>query len=111
MQRLLVELRASRSRHGDYGATIVDRPVLHRKTRALAPHSHAIDAAVCIATGVMTHGCACHRPRPEHDACAGNAACRIFRVLAVHDRAGWRRVEAESCKPQQSAGGNPRGCE
>ena len=76
----------------------------------LPPHSDAIDAAVCIATSVMTHRSACHRTRPKHDACARNAACRIFSVLAVHDRTGWRWIESETCKPQQCARSDPRSC-
>ena len=78
--------------------------------RELPPHPNAIDAAICIATGVMTDRSARHRTRPEHDACPGNAAGRIFNVLAVHDRLGWRWIESETCKPQQDASSNPGNC-
>ena len=62
---------------------------------ALPPHPNAIDATICIATGVMTDRSARHRTRPEHDARPGNATLRIFNVLAVHDGLGWRWIESE----------------
>ena len=62
------------------------------QTSALPPHPNSIDAAICIATGVMTDRSACHRTRPEHDACPGNAAPGIANVGAVHDRVGWRWI-------------------
>jgi hypothetical protein len=81
-----------------------------RQTKPLPPRPNAIDAAIHIATGVMTHRSARHRPRPEHDACPHNATGRIFNVLAVHDRLGWRWIESETCKPQQDASSNPGNC-
>jgi hypothetical protein len=78
--------------------------------KPLPPHSNAIDAAIQVAAGVMTDRSARHRTRPQHDACAGNAAGRIFNVLTVHDRLGWRWIESETCKPQQGAGSNPGNC-
>jgi len=83
---------------------------LDPRNKPLPPHPNAIDAAICIATGVMTDRSACHRTRPEHDACPGNATGRIFNVLAVHDRLGWRWIESETCKPQQGASSNPGNC-
>jgi hypothetical protein len=77
---------------------------------ALPPYPNAIDAAICIATGVMADRSARHRTRPEHDACPGNATLRIFNVLAIHDRLGWRWVESETCKSQQGAGSNAGNC-
>jgi hypothetical protein len=80
------------------------------QTTALPPHPNAIDATVCIAAGVMTDRSARHRTRPEHGPRPGNATLRIFNVLAVHDRLGWRWIESETCKPQQGASSNARGC-
>jgi len=76
----------------------------------LPPRPNAIDAAICIAAGVMTDRSARHRTRPEHDACPGNATYWIFNVLTVHDRLGWRWIESETCKPQQNASRNPGNC-
>jgi len=80
------------------------------RNKPLPPRPNAIDAAICIAASVMTDRSARHRTRPEHDACPGNATGRIFNVLAVHDRLGWRRIESETCKPQQGASSNPGNC-
>ena len=74
---------------------------------ALPPYPNAIDTAIGIATDVLTDRSARYRARPEHDACPGNATHRIFNVLAVHDRPGWRWIESDASKPQQDAGSNP----
>src|SRR4051794_41826753 len=73
----------------------------------LPSHPNAIDAAIHVATGVMTDGSTCHRTSPEHDACPCDAMGGITDVLAVHDRLGWRWIESETCKPQQDACSNP----
>ena len=80
------------------------------QTSALPPHPNAIDAAIQIATGVMTDRSARHRTRPEYDAGPSHATGRIADVLAVHDRLGWRWAESETCKPQQGASSNPGHC-
>ena len=74
---------------------------------ALPPRSNAVDAAVHIATRVMTNRSARHRTRPQHDTCPGNAARWICGVLAIHDRIGWLGIESKTCKPQQGTGCNP----
>ena len=80
------------------------------QTSASPPRPNAIDAAIQIATGVMTDRSARHRTRPEHDAGPRHATGRIADVLAVHDGLGWRRAECETCKPQQGASSNPGNC-
>ena len=81
-----------------------------QRNKPLPPRPNAIDATICIATGVMTDRSARHRTGPEHDACPGNASHRIFNVLAVYDRVGWGWIESETCKPQQGASSNPGNC-
>ena len=80
------------------------------RNQPLTPHPNAIDATIYVSTGVMTDRSARHRTRPEHDACPGNATHRIFNVLAVYDRVSWRRIEGDTCKPQQGANSNPGNC-
>jgi len=80
------------------------------RNKPLPPHPNAIDATVCVATGVMTDRSTRHRSRPEHDACPSNATHRIFNVLAIDDRLGWGWIERETCKPQQGASSNPGKC-
>jgi len=70
------------------------------KELSLPPHPNAIDAAICVAPGVMTDGSARHRTRPEHEASPGDATHRIFNVLAVHNRLGGRWIERETYKPK-----------
>ena len=81
-----------------------------QRNKPLPPRPNAIDATICIATGVMTDRSARHRTRPEHDAGPRHATGRIADVLAVHDRLGWRWIESETCKPQQGASSNPGNC-
>jgi hypothetical protein len=75
------------------GLAICRAKVVTRRQVFLPPRANAIDAAIHIATGVMTHRSTRYRPRPEHDACPGNAAPGISNVGAIHDRLGWRWIE------------------
>ena len=81
--------------------------VVTRKQVLLPPHTNAIDATICIATGIMTDRSPRHRTGPEHDAGPRHATGRIADVLAVHDRLGWRWIESETCKPQQALAAIP----
>jgi len=101
--------RDKKSRHRDEAVTASFSLVI-RQTSLLPPRPDAIDAAIHIATGVMTHRSARHRTRPQHDACSGNAAPGIANVRAVHDRLGWRWIESDTCKAQQRASSNPGNC-
>jgi|UPI0004808D5B hypothetical protein len=74
-----------------------------RKTSDLPTRPNAIDAAICIAAGVMTDCSARHRTRPQNDACPCDAMGGITDVFAVHDRLGWRWMESETGKPQQDS--------
>ena len=76
----------------------------------LPPHSNAIDAAICIATGVMTDRSARHWTRPEHDAGPRHATGRIRNVLAVNHGPSRRWTESDTCKRQHEAGRNSRNC-
>jgi hypothetical protein len=79
------------------------------RNKPLPRRPNAIDATICVATGVMTDRSARHWTRAEHDACPGNAMGGITDVFAIHDRLGWLWIESETCKPQQDASSNP-GC-
>ena len=88
-----------------------DRPTARDlQTRFLPASTHAIDTAVCVATGVMTDRSTRHRTGPEDDAGPRHATGRIADVLAVYDRIGWRWIESETSKPQQGAGSNAGNC-
>src|SRR6185312_13899431 len=77
------------------------------QTSALPPHTNAIDATICIATGIMTDSSPRHRTGPEHDAGPSHATRRIIDVGAVDDGMGGCWIESETCKPQQGASSNP----
>jgi hypothetical protein len=81
--------------------------VVTRKQSALQPPPNAMDAAIQIATGVMTDRSVRHRTRPEHDAGPRHAIGGIADVLAVHDGLGWRRAGSETGKPNRALAAIP----
>ena len=70
---------------------------------ALAANPDAIDAAICIATDVLTDSGARDGSGPQHDAGPCDAIGWIADVCAVHHRTSRLAAECDAGKSEQSA--------
>ena len=77
---------------------------------SLTVRPNAVYAAVCIATNVLTHRSARHRPGPQHYARPRYAARWIADIRAVHNRTCRLAAERYARKSQQCAACETREC-
>jgi len=75
-----------------------------------APRADAIDAAICIAAGIVADRSTRDGPGPQHDAGPRNATNGIVDVLAI--RRGRRcGIDGDACDSQEGARSNSRNCQ
>src|SRR4029079_18090206 len=71
----------------------------------LPPRTNAIDAAIGVATGIMTDCRTRDGPWPQHDAGSRNAACRIVNIWTVYDRRRGFAAESHTRNAKHCAAG------